>query len=115
VGGQLIVSISGISDRTVDDVDAFCAQLDTRGVPASFLVAPRMKGGYRLDNDAPTVEWLAGRRDGGDAIVLHGFWRPTGCWSTWDCAPGCSPRQDGRYRRAPRLCCLAMAFAYWPA
>jgi predicted deacetylase len=73
VGGQLIVSISGISDRTVDDVDAFCAQLDTRGVPASFLVAPRMKGGYRLDNDAPTVEWLAGRRDGGDAIVLHGF------------------------------------------
>jgi predicted deacetylase len=73
VGGQLIVSISGISDRTVDDVDAFCAQLDTRGVPVSFLVAPRMKGGYRLDNDAPTVEWLAGRRDGGDAIVLHGF------------------------------------------
>lgn len=73
MAGQLIVSISGISDRTVDDVDAFCAQLDTRGVPASFLVAPRIKGGYRLDNDAPTVEWLAGRRDGGDAIVLHGF------------------------------------------
>jgi predicted deacetylase len=73
VAGQLIVSVSGISDRTVADVDAFCRQLDERGVPASFLVAPRIKGGYRLDSDAPTVEWLADRRERGDAIVLHGF------------------------------------------
>jgi uncharacterized protein len=36
-------------------------------------VAPRIKGGYRLDNDAVTVEWLCARRDDGDAIVLHGF------------------------------------------
>jgi predicted deacetylase len=42
-------------------------------VPASFLVAPRHKGGYRLDEDPSTVEWLAARRAGGDAIVLHGF------------------------------------------
>jgi uncharacterized protein len=73
VAGQLIVSISGISDRTVADVDAFCAQLDERSVPVSFLVAPRIKGGYRLDGDAPTVEWLGARREAGDAIVLHGF------------------------------------------
>ncbi len=68
-----MVSISGVSDRTLADVDAFCAQLDARGVPASFLVAPMIKGGYRLDRDTPTVESLAGRRGGGDAIVLHGF------------------------------------------
>ena len=73
MAGQLIVSVSQISDRTLTEVDAFCDLLDARGVPASFLVAPRIKGGYRLDSDAPTVEWLADRRERGDAIVLHGF------------------------------------------
>ncbi|BBY81836.1 DUF2334 domain-containing protein [Mycolicibacterium pulveris] len=73
MAGQLIVSLSGIRDRTLPDVDAFCAQLDARGVPASFLVAPRLKGGYRIEADAPTVDWLTARRDGGDAVVLHGF------------------------------------------
>ena len=73
MAGQLIVSVSGVSDRTLTEVDAFCGLLDARGVPASFLVAPRIKGGYRLDSDAPTVEWLADRRERGDAIVLHGF------------------------------------------
>ena len=73
MGGQLIVSISGISDRTLADVDAFCAELHERSVPVSFLVAPRLKGGYRLDHDVPTIEWLADRRGRGDAIVLHGY------------------------------------------
>ena len=73
MGGQLIVSVSGISDRTLADVDAFCAELHERSVPVSFLVAPRLKGGYRLDRDAPTIEWLADRRGRGDAIVLHGY------------------------------------------
>jgi uncharacterized protein len=73
VAGQLIVSISGISDRTLPDVKDFCAQLDSRHVPVSLLVAPRIKGGYRLDDDGPTVGWLAARREAGHAIVLHGF------------------------------------------
>jgi predicted deacetylase len=73
VAGELIVSISGISEQTLPDVAAFCAQLEERAVPSSFLVAPRLKGGYRLDRDPSTVEWLAARRNGGDAIVLHGF------------------------------------------
>ncbi|MGH3562312.1 MAG: DUF2334 domain-containing protein [Mycobacterium sp.] len=71
--GQLIVSVSGIGERTRADVGAFCAQMDTRAVPVSLLVAPRLKGDYRLDDDPRTVEWLAGRRSGGDAIVLHGY------------------------------------------
>ena len=71
--GQLIVSVSGISERTLTDVDAFCERLDGRGVPVSLLTAPRLRGGYRLDADTPTVEWLAGRRTGGDAVVLHGY------------------------------------------
>lgn len=73
MAGQLIVSVSRIGDRTRDDVEAFCAELDTRGVPVSLLVAPRLKGGYRLENDPATVAWLARRRAGGDAIVMHGY------------------------------------------
>lgn len=73
VAGHLIVSISGISDRTLADVAAFRAALDDRGVPASFLVAPRLKGGYRLDHDPTTVDWLVEQRALGDAVVLHGF------------------------------------------
>lgn len=71
--GKLIVSVSGISERTLADVDAFCAHLDARAVPVSLLVAPRLKGGYRLDRDPATVEWLAARRARGDALVLHGY------------------------------------------
>jgi predicted deacetylase len=73
VVGQLIVSVSGISDRTLADVDAFCAHLDQRSVPVSLLAAPRLKGGYRLERDAPTVDWMAARRERGDAILLHGY------------------------------------------
>ncbi len=42
-------------------------------MPVSLLVAPRLKGGYRLDADEPTVEWLRQRRTAGDAVVLHGY------------------------------------------
>ena len=73
VAGELIVSISGIKDRTLPDVVGFRDQLAARGVPASFLVAPRLKGGYRLDRDGETVDWLTRRRAEGDAVVLHGY------------------------------------------
>jgi predicted deacetylase len=73
VSGKLIVSVSGIGERTLADVDGFCAQLDARKVPVSLLVAPRLKGGYRLERDPRTVEWLTSRRAGGDAIVMHGY------------------------------------------
>ena len=73
MAGELIVSISGIKDRTIDDVAAFRAELEARRVPVSLLVAPRLKGGYRLDQDQPTVEWLRTRRAAGDALVLHGY------------------------------------------
>lgn len=71
--GQLIVSVSGIGEHTLPHADAFCAQMDRRGVPVSLLAAPRLRGGYRLDRDPATVEWLATRRRTGDALVLHGY------------------------------------------
>ncbi|MBV9513580.1 MAG: DUF2334 domain-containing protein [Mycobacteriaceae bacterium] len=73
MAGQLIVSICGIRDRTVADVSEFCGLLDARGVPVSFLVAPRLPGRYQLADDEPTAEWLRSRREHGDAIVLHGY------------------------------------------
>jgi uncharacterized protein len=73
VSGKLIVSVSGIREHTLDDVAEFCAKMDARSVPVSLLVAPRLKGGYRLDRDPVTVEWLTGRRAAGDAILLNGY------------------------------------------
>jgi predicted deacetylase len=73
VSGKLIVSVSGIRERTVDDVAEFCEKMDARSVPVSLLVAPRLKGGYRLDHDPVTVEWMSGRRAAGDAILLNGY------------------------------------------
>lgn len=73
VAGVLLVSVSGICDRTLEDIADFTAEMDRRSVPVSFLVAPRLKGKYRLLEDRPTVDWLAARRSGGDAIVLNGY------------------------------------------
>lgn len=73
MSGKLIVSVSGIGEHTLADVNDFCAQMDARSVPVSLLVAPRLGDGYRLDRDPRTVDWLTGRRAGGDAIVLHGY------------------------------------------
>lgn len=71
--GQLIVSVSGIRAQTLDLAQQFVTDLDERSVPVSLLVSPRLKHGYRLADDEPTVEWLRQRRAGADAIVLHGY------------------------------------------
>ena len=71
--GELLISVSGIADRTLEAVADFRTELSARSVPASLLVAPRLKGGYRLDNDPATVDWLTRRRDTGDAVILHGY------------------------------------------
>ena len=60
--GELIVSISGIADRTFDAVAGFRAELAARDVPASLMVAPRLKRCYRLDTDSRTVDWLLRQR-----------------------------------------------------
>ncbi|MCX2928830.1 DUF2334 domain-containing protein [Mycobacterium sp. CVI_P3] len=73
MAGQLIVSVSGINQRTLGYLDEFCGLLGARQVPLSLLVAPRQKDGYRLESDPRTIEWLTSRRAGGDAVVLHGF------------------------------------------
>ncbi|MEW2014924.1 DUF2334 domain-containing protein [Rhodococcus sp. NPDC076796] len=73
MSGRLIVSVSGIKNDTYEHAAEFARILDGRSVPLSLLVAPRLKDKYRLAADVPTQEWLRARRDGGDAIVLHGY------------------------------------------
>ncbi|RVW06490.1 DUF2334 domain-containing protein [Rhodococcus spongiicola] len=73
MAGQVIVSVSGITDETRDLAAGFAEEMDRRSVPLSLLVAPRLEDEYRLAADPGTQEWLRGRRDRGDAIVLHGF------------------------------------------
>ncbi|WP_026343809.1 DUF2334 domain-containing protein [Nocardia sp. BMG111209] len=72
-GSQLIVSVSGIRDTTRAAAMSFATEMDRRGVPLSLLVAPRLKGKYRLVDDPATQEWLRARRTVGDAVVLHGY------------------------------------------
>ena len=74
MAGQLIVSISGISDRTLPEVETFCAQLDARGYRSSLLVAPEDEGRLPAGSTTrrPWSGWRAPAR-AGDAIVLHGF------------------------------------------
>ena len=70
---QVIVSLSGVQSTHLDLAAELAQALGTRGVPLSLLVAPRSKGGHRLADDAPTLEWLRLRQRAGDAIVLHGY------------------------------------------
>ncbi|MDF0528361.1 DUF2334 domain-containing protein [Tsukamurella sp. 8F] len=73
MSGLLYVSVSGISDATRADVASFASAMDERGVPLSLLVAPRLKGKYRLLEDSSTQAFLRERRAAGDSMVLHGF------------------------------------------
>ncbi|MDT7601798.1 MAG: uncharacterized protein QOK26_3875 [Pseudonocardiales bacterium] len=68
----LIVSLSGLSERNLPACVEFAAELDSRLVPASWLLPPRPRDGRHLP-DAPVIGWLRGRIGAGDALVLHGF------------------------------------------
>lgn len=73
MNAELLVSVSGVRDVTRDAAIGFAAEMDQRGVRLSLLVAPRLKGKYRLADDPTTQIWLRSRRGRGDAIVLHGY------------------------------------------
>lgn len=70
MAARLIVSLSGLADDSLARGVAFAAALDARGVALSQLYRP---GAWTGPTDSPLVDWLRGRRDAGDAVVLHGF------------------------------------------
>lgn len=70
MSSRLVVSLSGINARTLAQATGVAAELDSRGVPLSLLVAPRVD---RQSADSPALRWVRGRAAGGDAVVLHGL------------------------------------------
>jgi uncharacterized protein len=70
VSTRLLVSLSGITAATLDRSAALSAELVSRGVPLSLLVAPRVAG---ADQPDAVRAWLAGRTAAGDAFLLHGY------------------------------------------
>ena len=70
MSSRLVVSLSGINARTLAQATTMAAELDSRGVPLSLLVAPRVG---RHSADSPALRWVRSRAAGGDAVVLHGL------------------------------------------
>lgn len=78
----LLVSVSGLDSTTLDDCARFADELDTRRVPASWLIRPR-PGAGRRHGKAPEIGWLRSRLKGvglagaglftSDALVMHGY------------------------------------------
>ena len=66
VDAQLLVSLSGISARTLHRCADLAAELDRREVPLSLLYAPRT-------GDSAVTEWVRERAGRGDSVLLHGY------------------------------------------
>jgi predicted deacetylase len=66
VDAQLLVSLSGISPRTLHRCADFAAELECRKIPLSLLYAPRT-------GDRAVTEWVRERTVLGDSVLLHGY------------------------------------------
>ncbi|EQD86605.1 hypothetical protein N599_08485 [Saccharopolyspora erythraea D] len=65
----LVVSLSGLDHRVLDQCADFAAEMDRRRVPLSLLFAPRP------GTDEQLLDWIRHRRRGRDTVELHGFGR----------------------------------------
>jgi uncharacterized protein len=70
VSARLLVSLSGITARTLDHGADLTDELASRGVPLSLLLAPRVAG---ADQRRPVLSWVRERLAAGDALLQHGF------------------------------------------
>jgi predicted deacetylase len=69
VTARLLVSLSGINAGTLDRGAGLSAELASRGVPLSLLLAPRVAG---ADQPRAVLDWVRERRAAGDALLQHG-------------------------------------------
>lgn len=67
---RLVVSLSGLTPCTLDRAAALTTELDTRAVPLSLLLAPRVAG---ADQPEPVLDWVRDRVRTGTALLQHGF------------------------------------------
>ncbi|HET6286328.1 MAG TPA: DUF2334 domain-containing protein [Amycolatopsis sp.] len=66
VDARLLVSLSGVTTRTLHRCADLAAELDRRKVPLSVLYAART-------GEGPVTEWIRTRRAHGDSVLLHGY------------------------------------------
>ncbi|MCI2419649.1 DUF2334 domain-containing protein [Saccharopolyspora sp. K220] len=71
----LVVSLSGLGHRVLDQCADFAAELDRRQVPLSLLIAPRPDHLEAHRARSPVLHWLAERLAQRDAVSLYGFAR----------------------------------------
>jgi predicted deacetylase len=64
---RLVVSLSGVSTRTLSRCVELAAELDRRGVPLTLLYAPGQDGTARA-----VLDWVTARQGNGDAVLLRG-------------------------------------------
>lgn len=66
VDARLLVSLSGVTTRTLHRCADLAAELDRRRVPLSVLYAART-------GESTVTDWVRKRREGGDSVLLHGY------------------------------------------
>lgn len=66
VDARLLVSLSGVTTRTLHRCADLAAELDRRKVPLSVLYAART-------GEGSVTDWVRKRREGGDSVLLHGY------------------------------------------
>ncbi|MEC3977056.1 DUF2334 domain-containing protein [Amycolatopsis sp. H20-H5] len=66
VDAKLLVSLSGLTARTLHRCADLAAELDRRQVPLSVLYAART-------GEGAVTQWVRGRAAGGDSVLLHGY------------------------------------------
>ncbi|MGP4016790.1 DUF2334 domain-containing protein [Saccharopolyspora sp. 5N708] len=71
----LVVSLSGLGHRVLDQCADFAADLDRRQVPLSLLIAPRPDHLAARGAQSPVLHWLAERLARQDAVSMYGFAR----------------------------------------
>lgn len=70
MSARLLVSLSGITTRTLDQAAALTTELDYRRVPLTLLLTPRVAG---EDQPEPVLDWVRDRVAAGAALLQHGF------------------------------------------
>lgn len=71
----LVVSLSGLGLRVLDQCADFAAELDRRRVPLSLLISPRPEHLETRTPQSPVLHWVAERLARRDAVSLYGFAR----------------------------------------
>ncbi|PKW13229.1 DUF2334 domain-containing protein [Saccharopolyspora spinosa] len=71
----LVVSLSGLGLRVLDQCADFAAALDSRQVPLSLLISPHPDHREARSPQSPVLHWVAERLARRDAVSLHGFAR----------------------------------------